>query len=132
MRPELLNPGFVTHRMEGTEMIFVDIESDAIATKRGEKNGKAWRMNLQQIAYVGHYVDGFPAKLPRESTIQLDDQNPQPYPPGRYVIASDSFFFGDFGRFTMGRLKLQPVSQFIAELQKQIGAKVVFEQPKAA
>lgn len=114
-------------------MIFVDIESDAIATKRGTNDeGKPWTMNLQQIAFVGHYVDGFPAKLPRESTIQLDDKDPKPYPPGRYVLGADSFFFGNFGRFTMGRLKLQPVAQFIADLQKQIGAKVVFEQPKAA
>lgn len=113
-------------------MIFVEIESDAIATKSGVKNGKAWTMNLQQIAFVGHFVDGFAAKMPRESTIQLDDKEPRPYPPGRYVISAESFFFGDFGRFTLGRIKLQPVGQFFAELQKQIGAKVVFDQPKAA
>lgn len=110
-------------------MIFVEIESNAIATKSGTKGDKPWTMNLQQIAFVGHYVDGFPAKLPRESTIQLDDKNPIPYPPGKYVIAADSFFFGDFGRFTMGRIKLQPVAAFFAELQKQTGAKFTFDQP---
>ena len=113
-------------------MIFVDIDSDAIATKSGTKEGKKWTMNLQQIAFVGHYVDGFPAKLPRESTIQLDDEEPRPYPPGRYVIASDSFFFGDYGRFTMGRIKLQPMAKFLAEFQQQTGCKIVFEQAKAA
>ena len=113
-------------------MIFVDIDSDAVAVKSGEKNGKEWKMHLQQIAFVGHYVDGFPAKLPRESTIELDKNNPKPYPPGRYVVAADSFFFGDFGRFTLGKIKLQPVAAFFAELAKQTGARISFEQPKAA
>lgn len=112
-------------------MIIVEVEDTAINTKSGEKNGKPWSMRFQQITFTGHLVEGFPSKHPRESTIQLEE-NDKPYPVGTYVIAADSYFFGDFGRFTMGRIKLQPVQQFFAELQKQTGARVSFDQPKAA
>jgi hypothetical protein len=112
-------------------MILVEIEDTAINTKSGDKNGKPWSMRFQQITFTGHLVEGFPSKHPRESTIQLED-NAAPYPVGRYVIAADSYFFGDFGRFTMGRLKLQPIKDYLAELQRQLGVSIAFNQPKAA
>jgi hypothetical protein len=75
----------------------------------------------------------FPAKHPRESTIQLDDGQ-APYPAGRYTIAPEAFFFGDFNRFTLGRLKLVPLKQFFADIQGQLGVTVTvtYAQPKAA
>lgn len=112
-------------------MIIIEIEDTAINTKSGDKNGKPWSMRFQQITFIGHLVEGFPSKHPRESTIQLED-GAEPYPVGRYVVAADSYFFGDFGRFTMGRLKLQPVKEFLGEIQKQFGGKFVFDQAKAA
>jgi hypothetical protein len=113
-------------------MIIIEIESTAVAQKSGSNAKGPWTMYFQQILITGHHVDGFPARHPRESTIQLDDKNPTPYPAGKYVIAPESYFFGDFGRFSLGRLKLQPVAAFFADLQKQTGARVTFEQAKAA
>jgi hypothetical protein len=100
-------------------MIIIEIESTNVSTKAGTKNGKNWRMDYQQVAIAGTHVDGFPTKYPRESSIQLEGENPQPYPPGKYVIAAESFYFGDFGRLTLGRVKLQPLATFLADIQKQ-------------
>lgn len=107
-------------------MIIIDIESPAYRTKEGtkEETGKPWKMHFQQIVIHGHYVDGFPARHPRESTIQLDEKNPVPYPVGRYALSSEAFYFGDFGRFTLGRLQLQPLDKFLLELEKQLGCKI--------
>ena len=113
-------------------MIIIEIESTAVAQKSGSNAKGPWTMYFQQILITGHHVDGFPARHPRESTIQLDDKNPTPYPAGKYVIAPESYYFGDFSRVSLGRLKLQTVAAFFADLQKQTGARVTFEQAKAA
>jgi len=113
-------------------MIIIEIDSKAVNTKAGEKNGKPWTMAFQQITIRGHFVDGFPSKHPRETTIQLDEKNPVPYPEGSYVIGADAFYFGDFGRFTLGRLKLQPLAAHLAEVEKQLGVTISRTQPKAA
>lgn len=102
-------------------MIVIAIESTQVNEKSGNKNGKDWFMRFQQVSITGHSVDGFPSKHPRETTIQLEDGE-QPYAVGNYVLASTAFYFGDFGRFTMGRIKLQPLPQFMAEIKKQFSA----------
>lgn len=96
-------------------MITVKVESTAIASKSGTRKGsdEPWKMNFQQVAIFGAYIDGFPSRHPRETTIQLDENNPQPYPVGDYVIAPDSYYFGDFGRFSLGKIKLQPMAEFL-------------------
>jgi len=104
-------------------MIVIEIESTQVKEKSGMKGDKPWSMVFQPCSFVGHYVDGFASRHPRESTIQLDRDNPQPFPVGKYVIDAESFFFGDFGRFTMGRMKLQPLNQFMAEIKKQFEVK---------
>lgn len=113
-------------------MILIEIENTEIKTKVGVKNGKPWTMNFQQMTILGHYVDGFASKHPHETTIQLEEVNPQSYPVGKYVVSSESFYFGDFGRFTLGRLKLQPLAQFMAEIEKQLSITISRPQPKAA
>lgn len=114
-------------------MIIIEIDNEAVKSKQGtNKEGKPWTMNFQQILIHGHVVDGFPSRHPRETTIQLDEANPQPYPVGKYVLAPECFFFGDFGRFSMGRMKLQPLSQFLAEVQAQFKVQPVSAAPKAA
>ena len=112
-------------------MIIFEIESAAVNEKSGTKGDKAWKMRFQQVAITGHFIDGFPSKFPRETTIQLDD-DAQPYAPGRYTIASDAFFFGDFGRFSLGRMKLVPLKDYLADLQRQLGVTVTYNQAKAA
>lgn len=101
-------------------MIIIEIDNEAVKSKQGtNKEGKPWTMNFQQVLIHGHFVDGFAARHPRETTIQLDENNPKPFPVGKYVVSAESYFFGDFGRFSMGRMKLQPLSQFLAEVQAQ-------------
>jgi len=113
-------------------MIIIEIDSTAVNTKAGEKNGKPWTMAFQQISISGCYIDGFQSKHPRETTIQLDEKNPVPYPVGKYVIGADAFYFGDFGRFTLGRMKLQPLAAHLAEVEKQLNVTMTRNQPKAA
>jgi hypothetical protein len=115
-------------------MIVIEIDSTATRTKSGNNAKGPWSMTFQQIAISGHMQDGFPAKHPRESTIQLEE-NAQPYPAGRYTLGAESFYFGDFDRFSLGRLKLVPLQVFFAELNKQLGVQVAYgqtAQPKAA
>lgn len=109
-------------------MIIIEIEDTAVKSKSGNKDGKPWTMRFQQIIFTGHLVDGFPARHPRESTIQLEDDQP-PFPVGRYTLAPESYFFGDFGRFAMGRIKLVPLKDFFADLQRQLGVTVTYQQP---
>ena len=115
-------------------MIIIEVESTATRQKEGisKKTGEFWKMVFQQISISGHLQDGFPAKHPRETTILLDTNKPEPFPVGRYTIASDSFYFGDFDRFTMGSMQLIPLNAFFSELQKQLGVTVAYNQPKAA
>lgn len=113
-------------------MIVIEVESTATKSKSGVSDKGPWNMTFQQISISGHMQDGFPAKHPRESTIQLDEKDPKPYPVGRYTLASDSFFFGSFDRFTLGRLKLVPLQDYFADLQKQLGVTISYAQPKAA
>lgn len=113
-------------------MIVIEIDSTVTKEKSGENAKGRWNMVFQQINITGHMVDGFPARHPRESTIQLDSENPQPYPVGRYTIDPASFYFADFGRFALGRLKLQPLKEHLGELQQQLGVTVAYQQPKAA
>lgn len=112
-------------------MIVIEIDSTATNNRSGTNAKGPWSMTFQQVSISGHLVDGFPAKYPRESTIQLEDGQ-APYPVGRYTIAPESFFFGDFGRFTLGRLKLVPLKQFFSDIQNQLGVTVTYAQPKAA
>lgn len=114
-------------------MILIEIDNEAVKSKQGtNKEGKPWTMNFQQILIHGHVVDGFPSRHPRETTIQLDEADPKPFPVGKYVLAPESYFFGDFGRFSMGRMKLQPLSQFLAEVQAQFKVQPVAASTKAA
>jgi hypothetical protein len=99
-------------------MIIVTIESTATHTREGNKNGKDWKMITQQCAITGHYQDGFPARYPRETTIQLDSEKPMPWAPGKYVISPESYFFGDFGRFSLGQIKLQTLGAFLDEIKQ--------------
>lgn len=101
-------------------MIIFEIESAATNTREGVsgKTGKPWNMVFQQCLIHGVLVDGFASRYPRESTIQLED-NQAPYAPGKYVLAPECFYFGDFGRFTMGRVRLMPLAVFLNELQNE-------------
>jgi len=112
-------------------MIVFDIEGTEVNEKSGVKADKPWKMRFQLVTITGHYKDGFPARYPVETTIQLEDDAPA-YPVGKYTLASDSFFFGDFGRFTLGRIKLVPLKDHLSEIQRQLGVTISYNQAKAA
>lgn len=102
-------------------MIIIEIVSTETRPKSGVKAGKPWTMNFQQCLYHGVSVDGFTSNFPRESTIQLDDTQAA-FPVGKYVLSAHSFYFGEFGRLTLGRQKLQPLADFLEEIKKQVAA----------
>ena len=112
-------------------VIIVSIDNVAVNEKSGTKGDKAWKMRFQPILISGLMVDGFESRYPRETTIQLEE-NAAPYPVGQYVIASESFYFGDFGRFTMGRMRLQPIAAYMADLERTLGVTVTAKPAKAA
>lgn len=103
-------------------MIRIEIKSADFRTKAGisKKTGEQWKMNHQQMYIHGFYQDGFTSDTPRPSTIQLDQDKPQPYPVGLYAISDESFFFGDFDRFSLGRIKLVPLVAFVTEAGRQV------------
>lgn len=111
-------------------MIIFEVESTTTARREGVKNGKPWAMVTQQVLIHGTIKDGFVARYPRDTTVQLDDKNPQPYPVGKYVLGAESYYFGEYDRFIFGRISLQPLAAFTGDLEKQLGMK--FQSLKAA
>lgn len=99
-------------------MIIIEVEDVVTKERNGVKDGKPWSMRFQQIIMTGHSVDGFPARHPRETSIQIQ-KDALPFAVGKYAIAPESYYFGDFDKLTF-RLKLQPLAEFLAALQKQV------------
>ena len=103
-------------------MIVIEVTRQAYQS-RSTSSGT---FNDQSVLIHGVMVNGFPAEVPRQATVSLDQQNPQPYPPGKYVISDESFYFGKYDSLALGRMRLRPLSDFLKELQVQ------FSQQKAA
>lgn len=104
-------------------MIRIEIKSAAIREKAGtaKATGKPYSMRFQQVYIHGFYQDGFPSDVPRATTIQMEE-NQQPYPVGLYAMSDESFYFGDFDKFTTGRMKLVPLGIWLEEAIKQTKA----------
>jgi len=100
-------------------MIIIEIENKAVNVRSGGVGADAWVAHEQQIVVHGLVKGGFPARFPSEAVVRLDSRNPVPFDPGKYVIRSDSYRIGNFNRFEMPFLNLQPLSAFLAEVQEQ-------------
>lgn len=102
-------------------MIRIEVKNATVREKTGtaKGTGKPYSMRFQQVYVHGFFQDGFPSDVPRATTIQLEDMQ-EPYPVGLYAIGDESFYFGDFDKFSLGRSKLVPLGTFMAEAQKQV------------
>ena len=113
-------------------MIIVEVESTVTQKREGGSGADAWVAWEQQIVVHGMVKGGFASRYPVETVVRLDSRDPKPFNVGKYVVAATSFKQDKYGKLEMAYLNLQPFSEFLAELGKQIGGKFVFDQPKAA
>ncbi|MDO9449342.1 MAG: single-stranded DNA-binding protein [Rugosibacter sp.] len=90
--------------------IKIEVSSAEVLTKSGiaAKTGKPYTIREQE-AYA-HTVsqDGTPQKYPSRIKVMLKD-NQQPYAPGFYTIAPESFFVDRFDSLDIG-LILRPIN----------------------
>lgn len=93
-------------------MIRIEVVSTTVDEKHGtsRKSGKPYAIR-EQNAYA-HVLDesGKPAKYPVQCRIGLEENAP-PYTPGMYQLDPRSIFVGEFGRLSIGRLRLVPLAQ---------------------
>lgn len=100
-------------------MIVIEIDSKNVNIRSGGVGADAWVAHEQQIVVHGLVKNGFPARYPTEAVVRLDSRNPAPFEPGKYVVRSDSFRVGNYNRFEMAYLNLQPLGAFLSEIQEQ-------------
>jgi hypothetical protein len=105
------------------------------AESNNAKPGETGAFIRQHCLVHGHYVNGFRATQPRDSAITLGIINktrgaaaPKPYALGKYVVSPECFYF-DREELAFGRVRLQPLQEFLQELNEQITA---LEGKKAA
>lgn len=70
-----------------------------------------------QFAYIyNFFANGFKSDEPRHIALPLEGEQ-HPYNPGLYVISDESFYFGQYDAFKLGRLRLVPLD--LASLQSE-------------
>ncbi len=95
-------------------MIKIEIESPAVNVKSGisAKTGKQYSIREQDAwAYLTD-AEGKPQKHPTAMKITLEDTQ-QPYPVGSYVLQSSSIWVADFGRLSIGRVRIAPIASAV-------------------
>lgn len=92
-------------------MIRIEIKAGTANKRSGTsvKSGKPWEIVEQEAWAFLFDQSGNPAPYPSKIVIQLENGQP-PYPAGNYTLADQCFYVGDFGRLTVGRVKLVPVT----------------------
>lgn len=99
-------------------MLIIEIETTSINTKAGVKNGKNWRIDTQPCLVHGLFASGMPNRFPRETSIQLNGDNPEAYPVGKYVLSPECYGLDQYGSLEMRRVRLQSLASHVTELQK--------------
>jgi len=91
-------------------MIKIEVESTEIKTKSGQsaKTGKNYSIREQDAWAFLADPDGKPQKHPVAMKITLED-NQAPYPVGAYVLQASSVYVADFGRLSIGRVRMNPI-----------------------
>lgn len=95
-------------------MLRVIVESAEVAEKSGvsAKTGKPYRIREQEV--YAYLVDshGVEKKFPAPMRLGLDDA--PPYQPGEYRLSPECLYVADFGRLTVGRIRLVPKAPAVA------------------
>ena len=89
--------------------ILIEIKSPAITEVSGtSKAGKPYHMRKQSAWAYTYDQQGKPQPYPERIEFNLSDEQ-LAFAAGRYTIAPQSFFVGDFNSLAIGRLILEPV-----------------------
>lgn len=92
--------GLDTQRKGPDEMIRIDIDDASVNVRSGTNTRGPWQ-SREQTAWVHLFErNGTPQPHPQRMIVRLDDDQ-QPYPVGKYQLADNSFYLGDFGRLTL-------------------------------
>lgn len=92
----------------------VEITSAVVNERSGNKNGKDWNIRTQTgYAFIPDQ-NGCPQPYPQSITIDLKKDQPA-YQPGLYQVADSSFFVGDYGKLSIGRLMFSPVAASVKQ-----------------
>lgn len=106
----------------------ITIEDEKFTEKKGvsKEGGKPYCIR-EQVAYVQLvHDDGQPKKFPTEMKVNVPDGvdsqgNPapgQPYKPGAYLLAPQSFYVGQYGQLLLGRAQLIPMPAAMQQAKK--------------
>lgn len=93
-------------------MIKIEIESTDVSIKSGTsaKSGKPYSIREQKAwAYLSG-EDGKPQKHPVSMLVILEEDQ-APYPVGVYVLHPSSLYVAQFGRLSVGKVRLTPIAQ---------------------
>ena len=104
-------------------MLKVSVETEVVDVKSGigAKTGKPYNIREQEAWMYGYGRDGQPQKHPQKIKLTLDDDQPNAYPVGQYILDPASIYVDRFG---------QPAIR--ARLRSAAVAQSVPAQPKAA
>lgn len=94
-------------------MLKVQIESTFIKPKNGTsaKTGKPYSIREQEAWAVCYGKDGKPYPHPQRVVLTLDDDQPEAYPIGAYILDPASIYIDRFGQFAIrARLRPAPVA----------------------
>lgn len=92
-------------------MLKVTVETTVVDVKTGisAKTGKPYSIRDQEAWILAYGKDGKPYPHPQKFKVTLDDDQPEPYPLGQYIIDPASIYIDRFGQLAIrARLRAQP------------------------
>lgn len=92
-------------------MLKVTVETTVVDVKNGTsaKTGKPYSIREQEAWIFAYGKDGKPYPHPQKFKVTLDDDQPEPYPLGQYIIDPASLYIDRFGQLAIrARLRAQP------------------------
>lgn len=90
-------------------MLKVEVSTLVVDTKNGTsaKTGKPYSIREQEAWITCYGKDGKPYPHPQRMKVTLDDDQPEPYPLGQYILDPASIYIDRFGQVAI-RARLRP------------------------
>lgn len=81
-------------------MLRVQVETTIIDTKNGTsaRTGKPYSIREQEAWMYCYDKEGKPYQHPQKISLQLEDDQKDPYPVGQYILDPASIYVGKFGQ----------------------------------
>lgn len=92
-------------------MLKVTVETQVVDVKSGTsaKTGKPYSIREQEAWVQTYGKDGKPYPHPQKFKLTLDDDQPEPYPLGAYIVDPSSIYIDRFGQLSIrARLRQAP------------------------